>query len=250
LAAILKALDKKSSPSPEMAQRMEQVIGDALRAQPQLASVLSQSSSSSSSSSLPGAATTAAGGAVQAAGTDGAQKQQAPPGTAAASEGAGSNSNKSGGQGGSSGDEIEEMANSYFQKIYTSEQSIAEVLLLPTQPIIIPMNVRTLCKNWRCCYDSLSLFESIFCLHASCLPLIFILSLFSSYTGDRNAEAVQELAQPAGARNFRVHDSQLVRRVPLLPQVPRKRASDYWDSLRHAHSTPAGEFYVSPVAVT
>jgi len=229
-----------------MAQRMEQVIGDALRAQPQLASVLSQSSSSSSSSSLPGAATTAAGGAVQAAGTDGAQKQQAPPGTAAASEGAGSSrSNKSGGQGGSSGDEIEEMANSYFQKIYTSEQSIAEVLLLPTQPIIIPMNVRTLCKNWRCCYDSLSLFESIFCLHASCLPLIFILSLFSSYTGDRNAEAVQELAQPAGARNFRVHDSQLVRRVPLLPQVPRKRASDYWDSLRHAHSTPAGEFYVT-----
>jgi len=116
----LKALDKKSSPQPEVAQRMEQVIGNALRAQPLLANFLTQSSSTASPPpSLPGATK-----AATVLGAEGAQQQQAPAGNAAASGGK---------NGGSSGDEIEETANSYFQKIYTSEQSIAEVLFLKLQ---------------------------------------------------------------------------------------------------------------------
>ena len=99
LTALLKALDKCSSPVPETAHRIEQGIGAALQAQPIIAPLLVPPAKA------PHDHPTSLGASAGGASSGGAANPS-----------------------GASSDEIEEMANSYFQKIYTSEQSIAEVI--------------------------------------------------------------------------------------------------------------------------
>jgi CCR4-NOT transcription complex subunit 1 len=120
LTAILKALDRKSSNVPEEAQRIEQVIGAALRAQPQLAPLLAPAPAPPAPLPPQQASPPAPEPDADPSGGD--------PGRAAAGGTAPAGGAPGQGSSGASGDEIEEMANSYFQKIYTSEQSIAEVI--------------------------------------------------------------------------------------------------------------------------
>ena len=124
MLALLKALDRCSSPVPETAQRIEQGIGVALRAQPSLAPLLAPSATTGATTAgaagAPAGAPAAALDQAQSAG----ERLSAAAAPGAAPGGAAGATTPSG----TSSDEIEEITNSYFQKIYTSEQSIAEVI--------------------------------------------------------------------------------------------------------------------------